>query len=115
MLTVSYLLFEDDTLIFCDANSHHLVALCGILARFEVVSRLKIYFLKLELVPIGIVPNMEELVEILGCSQSLLPLKYLGLPLGATHKEETIWNLVLEKMERHLAGWKMLYLSKGAK
>ena len=54
------------TLIFCDADSHHLVAMHGILARFEVVSRLKIYFLKLELVPIGIVPNMEELVEILG-------------------------------------------------
>ena len=67
LLIVSYLLFADDTLIFCDFDSHHLVALRGIFARFEVVSRLKINFLKLELVPIGIVPNMEELVEILGC------------------------------------------------
>uniref|UniRef100_A0A7N2L5J5 TRF2/HOY1 PH-like domain-containing protein n=1 Tax=Quercus lobata TaxID=97700 RepID=A0A7N2L5J5_QUELO len=58
---------------------------------------------------------MEELVEILGCKQPSLPLKYLGLPLGATHKEETIWNLVLEKMERRLARWKMMYLSKGGK
>ena len=79
------------------------------------MSRLKINFLKSELVPIGIVPNMEELVEILGCRQPSLPLKYLGLPLGATHKYETIWNPVLEKMERRLVGWKMLYLSKGAK
>ena len=39
----------------------------------------------------------------------------MGLPLGASHKEETIWNLVLEKMERRLAGWKRLYLSKGGK
>ena len=60
-------------------------------------------------------PNMEELVEILGCRQPWLPLKYLGLPLGATHKEETIWNPMLEKMERRLAGWKMMYLSKGGK
>ena len=42
-------------------------------------------------------------------------MKHLGLPLGASHKEETIWNPVLEKMERHLAGWKRLYLSKGGK
>ena len=67
LLTMSYLLFADDTLIFCDVDSHHLVSLRRILARFEVVSRLKINFLKSELVPIGIVPNMEELVEILGC------------------------------------------------
>ena len=70
--------------------------------------------LKSELVLIGNVPNMEDLVEILDCRQSSLPLKYLSLPLGATHKEETIWNPILEKMERRLAGWKRIYLSKEA-
>ena len=35
--------------------------------------------------------------------------------MGATHKEETIWNPILEKMERGLAGWKRMYLSKGGK
>ena len=113
LLTVSHLLFADDTLIFCNANSHHLAALHGILARFEVVLGLKINLLQSELVPMGNVPNMEELVEILGCQQSTLPLKYLGLLLGASHKEETIWNPVFEKMERHLAGWKRLFLSNG--
>ena len=102
-------------LIFCDVDSHHLVALWGILARFEVVSGLKINLLKSELVPIGIVPKLEELVEILGCRQSSLPLKYLGLPLGVTHKDETTWNPVLEKMKQRQAGWKRLYLSKGGK
>ena len=58
---------------------------------------------------------MEDLVEILDCRQSSLPLKYLSLPLGATHKEETIWNPILEKMEKGLAGWKRMYLSKGCK
>ena len=52
-------------------------------------------------------------MEILGCQQSSLPLKYLSLLLGASHKEETIWNPVLEKIERRLAGWKRLFLSKG--
>ena len=72
LLTVSHLLFADNRLIFCDADSHHFAALHGILARFEVVSGLKINLLKSELVPIGNVPNMDELVEILGCQQSSL-------------------------------------------
>ena len=40
-------------------------------------------------------------------------MKYLALPLGAKFKDKTIWNSILEKMERRLAGWKRLYLSKG--
>ena len=40
-------------------------------------------------------------------------MKYLGLPLGAKFKDKTIWNSILEKMERRLASWKRLYLSKG--
>ena len=58
LLTVSHLLFADETLNFCDVDSHHLAALRGILTRFEVVSGLKINLLKLELVPIGNVPNI---------------------------------------------------------
>ena len=42
-------------------------------------------------------------------------MKYLGLPLGAKFKDKTIWNPILEKMERRLAGWKRLYLSKGGR
>ena len=41
-------------------------------------------------------------------------MTYLGLPLGATFKAKPIWTGVLEKMEWQLAGWKRLYLSRGA-
>jgi hypothetical protein len=40
-------------------------------------------------------------------------MKYLGLPLRASYKASTIWNGIIEKMEHRLAGWEMLYLSKG--
>ena len=39
-------------------------------------------------------------------------MKYLGLPLGAKWKDRAIWNPIIEKVERRLAGWKRLYLSK---
>ena len=70
---------------------------------------------KSELVPVGDVLNMDELVAILGCRQSSLPMTYLGLPLGAKFKDRAIWNPILEKMERRLTSWKRLYLSKGGK
>ena len=42
-------------------------------------------------------------------------MKYQGLPLGAKFKDKSIWNPILEKMERRLAGWKRLYLFKGGR
>ena len=53
------------------------------------------------------------LVGILGCKQGSFPLKYLGLPLGANlkFKDRSIWNPIIEKVERKLVGWKQLYIS----
>ena len=86
-----------------------------ILARFEEALGLSINLEKSELVLVGAMHNLEVLVGLLGCRQSSLPLKYLGLLLGAKFKDLSIWNLILEKMEWRLASWKRLYLSKGGK
>ena len=114
-LMVSHLLFADDTFIFCDAEPTQIANLRAILARFEEALGLSINLGKSELVLVGAVHNLEVLVGLLGCRQSSLPLKYLGLLLGAKFKDLSIWNLILEKMEWILAGWKRLYLSKGGK
>lgn len=37
---------------------------------------------------------------------------YLGLPLGAPFKSKAMWNPVVERFERRLAGWKKQLLSK---
>jgi hypothetical protein len=47
---------------------------------------------------------VEALAAILGCKVSKLPMTYLGLPLGSRFKEKTVWNGILEKMERRFAG-----------
>ena len=114
-LVVFHLLFAYDTLIFCDANIDQMLILCMMLIWFEVVSGLKVNLGKSELVAVGVVHNIELLVAVLGCKQGYLPMKYLGLPLGAKFKDKTIWNLILEKMEIKLVGWKKLYLSKGGR
>jgi hypothetical protein len=46
---------------------------------------------------------VDGLAGILGCGVSSLPLKYLGLPLGACFKAKSIWDGVVEKIEWWLA------------
>lgn len=53
-------------------------------------------------------PGLEVLVGILRCKVAHLPMTYLGLSLGSTFKAKAGWTGVLEKMERHLAGWKSM-------
>ena len=79
---ISHLLFVDDTLIFCDADPIKLEHLRSVFLWFEAVSRLKINLGKSEMVPVGEVPNLEDLAQILGCKIASLPMKYLGLPFG---------------------------------
>jgi hypothetical protein len=65
---------------------------------FEAVSGLKVNLAKSELVPVSHVDNVEGLACILGCGVSFLPLKYLGLPLGAPYKAKAILANCIEKL-----------------
>jgi hypothetical protein len=112
-VTVSHLLFADDTLIFCKDNPDQLAYLRGIFLLFEAASGLKVNLAKSVLIPVGNVQQVDYLASILGCGVASLPFEYLGLPLGAPNNASHIWDGILEKMERRLAGWKRPLLSKG--
>jgi hypothetical protein len=114
-LCISHLLFADDTLIFSDANPSHIFHLRLVFTWFEAISGLKINISKSEVVPVGQVPDIGVLADTLGCNINQLPMSYLGLPLGAKFKSKHIWDPILEKMERKLAGWQRMYLSKGGR
>ena len=90
LMMVSHLLFVDDTHISCDADPNQLVTLREVLTRFKEVLGLRINLGKSKLVPVGVVHNLDVLVGLLGCRHSSLPLKYLGLPLGAKFKQLSI-------------------------
>ena len=114
-LQLSPLLLVDDTLVLCDADLGQILFLWLVLFWFEVVSGLNINMDKSELVPVGMVPNIADMVDVLGCKQGSFPMQYLGLPLDANVRDRSVWNPIIEKVERRLAGWKRLYLSKGGK
>jgi len=91
---------------------HHLR---GLFLLFEAASGLKVNLAKSNLIPVGNVDQVSRLADILGCGIASLPVKYLGLHLGASYKSTLIWNGVIEKIEHRLASWKRLYLSKGGR
>jgi hypothetical protein len=73
---------------------------------------LKVNLAKSDLILVG---DVDQIGDILGYGVAILPVKYLGLPLGASYKSIHIRDGVIEKIERRLANWKMLYLSKGVR
>uniref|UniRef100_A0A2N9GHU0 Uncharacterized protein n=1 Tax=Fagus sylvatica TaxID=28930 RepID=A0A2N9GHU0_FAGSY len=64
-LTISHLLFADDTLILCEAVPEHLTHLRYILLWLEASSGLRVNLGKFELVQVGDVPHLELLANIL--------------------------------------------------
>lgn len=52
-----------------------------------MVSGLNINFSKSEFVGIGGMEDQPNLAEVIGCKMSNLPIKYLGMPLGANYKD----------------------------
>ena len=112
---ISHLLFADDTILFCDVSRKQLLYIRIVLIFFEVITGLKVNVGKSEIVPVGEVGNLGALARILCCKVERFPISYLGMPLGAHFKDALIWNPILKRVEKKLAGWKRLYLSKGGR
>lgn len=49
---------------------------------------------------------VDEFATKLNCLSQKLPLKYLGLPLGASLSRKLTWKPVVEKFKKKLSGWK---------
>ena len=82
---------------------------------FQDFTGLKVNVGKNEIVLVREVNNLDVLANIFQCRVGSLSMKYLGMSLGTSFKTASIWNSILEKMEKKLSGWKRLYLSKGGR
>lgn len=59
--------------------------------------------------------NADLLADILGCKMASIPIKLLGLLLGEKSKDVSVWNLIMNRFESSLVGWRRSYLSKGGR
>lgn len=64
-----------------------------------------------ELVRLGDGQDVNRLASILACKSVNLPIKYLGLLLGAKYKDVSTWDPVVARFEQCLVGWKRNVLS----
>lgn len=82
---LTHLQFADDTLVFCKADLDSVANIRRVLRAFKITSGLKINCHKTVLC--GVCVDDAELnayAEILRCRIQKLPIKYLGMPLGAS-------------------------------
>ena len=78
------------------------------LSCFQAFTGLKVNVGKSEIVSIGEVSNLHTLVNTLQCRVGSLLMKYLGMPLSTSYTATSVWNPILERMEKKLSGWKRL-------
>ena len=71
--------------MFCEADKEEILNIKRILRCFEVMSGLKVNFQKSVVCRMGIEDDLvNEMASALRCSKQRLPLKYLGLSIGAS-------------------------------
>ena len=64
---------------------------------------------------VGVVENIDQLAEELGCRVGTLPSTHLGLPLGLRQNSIRAWEGIEDKFRRRLSAWKRQYISKGGR
>ncbi|KAL4390659.1 hypothetical protein AHAS_Ahas03G0167200 [Arachis hypogaea] len=111
-IALFHLQFIDDTILFCAPDKGTLRNHRRILACFGIMSGLVINYQKSVLIPINI-SDLEArcLSQELKCLISYLPMKYLGIQLGANPRRIETWKPVLDKIKKKLSKWKSGLLS----
>lgn len=112
----NHLQFADDTIIFCDASSEKVDNLKYILRWFEMLSDLKINYGNCELFGIRMEGNyVKNLADAFGCRVGRLPTTYSGLPLCLGLPKKSLWDPVVERLDKKLSSWKGRYSSLGGR
>lgn len=109
---VSVLQFADDILFFGEVSPNNVMCIKAILVCFELAFGLKVNFFKSNLVGLGVDDlTLSKFVDILNYHCTKIPFVYLGIPIGANPKKETMWESVMYKIKSKLVIWKQKKLS----
>ncbi|PNX97198.1 cysteine-rich receptor-like protein kinase, partial [Trifolium pratense] len=115
-LQFQILQFADDTMLIGKGSWDNVWTIKSILRGFELVSGMKINFVKSKLYGINVGERfLEAASNFLLCKSESIPFKFLGLPVGANPRSLNTWKPVVESMTKRLSGWNGRHLSIGGR
>ncbi|GAU43586.1 hypothetical protein TSUD_27880 [Trifolium subterraneum] len=115
-LQFQILQFADDTILVGEDSWDNVQTIKTILRSYELVSGLKISFVKSKLYGLNVDTRLLVPGSIfLSCSAETIPFKFLGIPVGANPRRQETWKPVVEAMTNHLSLWKSRHLSFGGR
>ncbi|XP_016185754.1 uncharacterized protein LOC107627434 [Arachis ipaensis] len=115
-IELSHLQFVDDTILFCPPEEETIRNYARLLRCFEMMSGLSINFDKSSLIPINCEQQWtSNMCNLLGYKEAYLPVRYLGIPLGANPRLVRTWKPIIDKVEEKLSLWKAKVLNKAGK
>jgi len=104
--------FADDTLFMCENSFNNIFTIKAILRCFELVSGLKVNFLKSRLAGIDVDTFvLNTYAKTLNCNSMRIPFQYLGVEVGGNPRKKQFWEPVVRKLEVRLSSWKGRFLS----
>lgn len=109
-LAISHLFFADDIMFFLRASKENAINLKSLLAKFELISGLKLNTAKSKLY-FSKKADSELITHILDIQPCTLPVRYLGLPLFQGRLSKKDCAPLLDKIQIRLDSWKAKSLS----
>ncbi|XP_015938992.1 uncharacterized protein LOC107464586 [Arachis duranensis] len=115
-IELSHLKFADDTILFCSSDEETARNYKRLLRCFEMMSDLSINFEKSNLILVNCSQEWaRQMCQLLDSQEAALPVRYLGISLGANSRLVKTWKPVINKVEEKLSLWKGRVLSKAGK
>nr|XP_029151561.1 uncharacterized protein LOC114925942 [Arachis hypogaea] len=115
-IELSHLQFAYDTVLFCPPEEETIKNYKRLLCSFEVMSGLSINFDKSSLIPDNCEQQwVQSMCSLLGCKEAALPVRYLGIPLGANPRLVKTWKPIIDKVKEKLGLWKSKTINKAGK
>ena len=112
---VAHLQYADDTIILVQNVEEELINLKLILLCFEIISGLKINFLKSEVIVLGASPQEQARVaNLLNCKTGSFPFTYLGFPIADRKLTSADWEPLVGVVGHRNEPWQGRFMSSAA-
>jgi hypothetical protein len=113
---VTHLQYADDTILLIELDDNSIINVKFLLIAFEILSGLKINFLKSEVIVMGASPEEQTRVaNALNCKQGSFPFTYLGFPMADRPLSMIEWEGLVGKVGHRVDPWQGRFMSSAAR